>query len=194
VNHILVWNARGLNSLTRRNVVRDIVQQYRASVICLQESKLEDISTSVNIELTGFDYDFAFSPAIGIAGGAYIDWRRDLWCTDHVTVRRFSITMRVSPLNGPGEPWSITNVYGPTEHADKGDFLHELRDVRSACLGPWMVCGDFNMIYQASDKNNNRLHTSGRTFRSLLDDLHLDELHLSGRLYTWSNHRDSPTL
>lgn len=33
-----------------------------------------------------------------------------------------------------------------------------------------------------------------RNFRSVLDDLQLDELHLSGRLFTWSNHRDSPTL
>lgn len=33
-----------------------------------------------------------------------------------------------------------------------------------------------------------------RSFRGLLDDLQLDELHLAGRLYTWSNHRDSPTL
>lgn len=61
--------------------------------------------------------------------------------------------------------------------------------------GPWAMCGDFNMIYEACDKNNGRLHTGVmRSFRSLLDDLHLDELHLSGRLYTWSNRRDSPTL
>lgn len=33
-----------------------------------------------------------------------------------------------------------------------------------------------------------------RSFRRVLDDLHLDELHLSGRLFSWSNHRDSPTL
>jgi hypothetical protein len=33
-----------------------------------------------------------------------------------------------------------------------------------------------------------------RSFRSVLDDLQLDELHLSGRLFTWSNHRDSSTL
>jgi hypothetical protein len=33
-----------------------------------------------------------------------------------------------------------------------------------------------------------------RSFRCVLDDLHLDELHLSGRLFTWSNHKDSPTL
>ena len=51
------------------------------------------------------------------------------------------------------------------------------------------------MIYQASDKNNGRLHPGlMRSFRSVLDDLHLDELHLSGRLYTWSSPRDSPTL
>jgi hypothetical protein len=62
-------------------------------------------------------------------------------------------------------------------------------------VGPWLVCGDFNMIYQASDKNNSRLHIGTmRLFRRALDDLLLEELHLSGRLFTWSNHREPPTL
>jgi exonuclease III len=54
-NHILVWNARGLNSRARRSVVRDIVEQQRASIVCLQETKLESLPNSINIELTGFD-------------------------------------------------------------------------------------------------------------------------------------------
>jgi len=33
-----------------------------------------------------------------------------------------------------------------------------------------------------------------RRFRSLIDDLQLEELTLSGRLFTWSNGRDQPTL
>lgn len=33
-----------------------------------------------------------------------------------------------------------------------------------------------------------------RRFRSVIDDLQLDELHLSGRLFTWSSGRDKPTL
>jgi hypothetical protein len=42
------------------------------------------------------------------------------------------------------------------------------------------------MIYQACDKNNGRLHHSiMHSFRSVLDDPQLDELHLSGRLFTW---------
>jgi len=48
-----------------------------------------------------------------------------------------------------------------------------------------MVCGDFNLIYMASDKNNGRLHRGlMRRFREVIDDLQLDEIHLSGRLFT----------
>ena len=33
-----------------------------------------------------------------------------------------------------------------------------------------------------------------RTFRQFLDDMELQELHLKGRRYTWSNERECPTL
>lgn len=129
-----------------------------------------------------------------MAGGIVTSWRRDLWHATSST-RRFSITTKLTLLNGPGEPWWLTNVYGPTTQADKAKFLLELRDVRVACPGPWLLCGDFNLIYMARDKNNGWLHHGlMRRFRRVLDDLQLDEIHLSGRLYTWSNGRDQPTL
>lgn len=78
-NHILLWNARGLNSRARQNTVWDLVEQQRASIVCLQESKLEHLPASVNIEVTGFDYDHVYLPANDVAGGAVIGWRRDLW-------------------------------------------------------------------------------------------------------------------
>ena len=110
-------------------------------------------------------------------------------------MRRFSITLELTPLNGPGLPWWLTNVYGPSARADKPGFLSEIRDVRAASGGPWLLCGDFNLIYKASDKNNGRLDRADmRRFRGVIDDLQLEELHLSGRLFTWSNGRDEPTL
>jgi hypothetical protein len=58
-----------------------------------------------------------------------------------------------------------------------------------------MISGDFNMIYKAEDKNNSRLNRRMMNrFRHLLEDLDLLELHLHGRLYTWSNEREDPTL
>ena len=61
--------------------------------------------------------------------------------------------------------------------------------------GAWLLGGDFNLIYQAADKNNANLDRAmmGR-FRRFLDDMDLKEILLLGRKYTWSNERRSPTL
>ena len=40
----------------------------------------------------------------------------------------------------------------------KLEFLEELRTVRAAFPGPWVVAGDFNLIFEATDKNNDILN------------------------------------
>lgn len=58
-----------------------------------------------------------------------------------------------------------------------------------------LYCGDFNMIYREQDKNEGALLRNWmQRFRWVIDDLQLAELHLHGRLYTWSNERRRPTL
>lgn len=58
-----------------------------------------------------------------------------------------------------------------------------------------MLCGDFNLIYKAEDKNDSNLNRRmmGK-FRRLLNDLALKEVYLNGRRYTWSNEQSPPTL
>jgi hypothetical protein len=43
--------------------------------------------------------------------------------------------------------WWFTGVYGLQADGEKIAFLQELRDVRALCSGPWLVAGDFNLIY-----------------------------------------------
>jgi hypothetical protein len=71
-------------------------------------------------------------------------------------------------------------------------MLNVLRQVRT---GTWLLNGDFNMIYRACDKNNNRLNRRlmGQ-LRRFLEDATLKEIHLQVRLFTWSNERTHPTL
>jgi hypothetical protein len=47
--------------------------------------------------------------------------------------------------------WWFTGVYvyGPQQDAEKVAFLEELREVRFLCTGPWLLVGDFNMIYSS---------------------------------------------
>jgi hypothetical protein len=91
--------------------------------------------------------------------------------------------------------WWITIVYGPQSDADKIAFLRELRDVRAEFPGPWLLCGDFNLIYRDEDKSNDNLNRRMMArFRRLLNDLALKELYLNGHRYTWSNGQTPPTL
>lgn len=58
-----------------------------------------------------------------------------------------------------------------------------------------MVTGDFNLILNEADKNNDRLNRVNlRRFRRTVASLGLQDVHLHGRSFTWSNKRDNPTL
>lgn len=89
----------------------------------------------------------------------------------------------------------MTIVYGPLRDADKPAFLAELHELRGVRSGPGLLNGDFNLIYRAEDKNNNRLNRRllGQ-FRRFINEAELQEIHLHGRLFTWSNERSHPTL
>jgi hypothetical protein len=91
--------------------------------------------------------------------------------------------------------WWLMAVYAPSNDVDKPAFLDELRDLAAFWSRPWLLTGDFNLIYHAADKNNNNLNLRlmGQ-FRRLLSDTCLREIHLNGRLFTWSNERAQPTL
>jgi hypothetical protein len=62
-------------------------------------------------------------------------------------------------------------------------------------MGPWVIAGDFNLIYKEEDKSNGNLDRAmmGR-FRRWLNDMALKGIPLHGQKFTWSNGQSSPTL
>ena len=69
--NILNWNVRGLNNPARRKVVKDLVQETRSTIVSIQETKLQDITPELVVEILGqqFVQNFAFLPADGTRGG-----------------------------------------------------------------------------------------------------------------------------
>jgi exonuclease III len=191
---ILIWNVRGLNSTARQDSVRTLVQSIRADVVCLQETKMETISQWLVFSTLGTDFcHFSVLPSVGASGGVLVAWRQAIGHAGSIRVDAHCVSVQFLPADG--EPWWLTCVYGPQGNDNKINFLQELRLVRSNCHGPWVVAGDFNLIYKDKDKNNPNLNRAmmGR-FRRVLDDLALKELPLTGRKFTWSSGGDSPTL
>lgn len=106
----------------------------------------------------------------------------------------FSITSRIL-CETLGAAWWLTVVYGPQDVMEKTLFLDELAAARDLCDGAWIVIGDFNLILEAADKSSGRINRASMLrFRCFVDEAELQDLHLVGRSYTWSNERERPTL
>jgi exonuclease III len=55
-----IWNVWELNGRAHRNVIREFLVQERATLVCIQETKLSTVCNSLAIEILGpaFDYDY----------------------------------------------------------------------------------------------------------------------------------------
>lgn len=183
----------GLNDRSRRDNVRKVVDCTRPATVCMQETKRSTISTWDILAFLGPRYhNFVYLPAQNTRGSILVAWHDGALRVDQWRVHRHSVSIKFHEDDQPA--WWFTVVYGPHQDADKPAFL-ELREVRSLCVGPWMIAGDFNMIYSAEDKNNDNLnHALMGRFRRFVNDLELKDIHMLGRRYTWSNAREAPTL
>lgn len=192
-SHIIIWNVRGLNSKARQDSVRMLVELVKADVVCLQETKMEDVSRRQVLSMLGseFDNNFLVLPSAGASGGIFVAWRAKLGAIGASRVDRFCASVQFCPTNGI--PWWLTAL---KEMMRK---LSSCRNyvIRAQCIGPWALAGDFNLIYKADDKNNSNINRAmmGR-FRKFINDSAIKELPLIGRKYTWtsSSTAASPTL
>lgn len=196
---VLSWNVRGLNAQARRDNVRTLVEDVRPAIVCLQETKLAVINRYLVLSMMGRDFtEFAHLPASNTRGGILIVGRRADVVLSDVLVGCYTVTVAVQGTELAGTEigkWWLSSVYGPQEDGDKVLFLEELEAIRDACPGPWALTGDFNLILQESDKNNERIDRRNlRRFRRTVANLGLQDMHLHGRCFTWSNERETPTL
>ena len=195
---ILNWNVRGLNSAARREAVKIMIQQSNPTLICLQKTKLGSIDHLLAVDFLGqrFSNFFECIPADETRGGVLIAWDQDFLEGELMDRRLYCLSLKMT-LKLENSSFFITSVYGPASNnsTDKDVFLNELRASQPAANDPWVCLGDFNLIYQARDKNNcniNRSHM--RKFRQALDACELLEIVLQNKKYTWSNGQRNPVL
>ena len=131
------------------------------------------LATVLDILGSEFD-DFTYLPADGTRGGILLAWKSRAVTISDPLLTQNALTAKVSVASGT--PWWLTTVYGPQDDAEN---LVPPRAARysGGLPGPWMLCGDFNLIYRAEDKNTGGLHRHmmGR-FRRAINDLALKEI------------------
>jgi endonuclease/exonuclease/phosphatase family metal-dependent hydrolase len=89
----------------------------------------------------------------------------------------------------------VTNVYAPTDHNLKQNFLQQPQQVAPNPDMPWIILGDFNLMQSHLDKNNPTFHQDeANAFNDTINNLALIEPPLTNWIYTWSSNRATPTL
>ena len=74
---ILSWNVRELNDRDKRLQVRSLIKQWGADIICLQETKLEQVTRRIVRSLWDIHHvDWMFLGFVGASGGILLMWDR----------------------------------------------------------------------------------------------------------------------
>lgn len=169
--------------------MKNLVNETRATIVTLQETKLEVIDRQLVCETLGDRYadNYVVLPAAGTRGGILLAVDRDHYSITLRELGIYTVTARIATCNGLVE-WFLTAVYGPQDDQAKLQFLGELRWLKHSVSDKWLIIGDFNMILNATDKSNTNLNRRLMgAFRDAVRDLELKELNLRGRTFTWTN-------
>jgi exonuclease III len=68
--NIVSWNVRGLNDGAKRMQVRNLLHSWKADIVCLQETKLPEVSKALIRSLWRGRYvDWVCLESVGASGG-----------------------------------------------------------------------------------------------------------------------------
>ena len=111
--------------------------------------------------------------AMGSRGGIAISWDKRVWKGELVEIGRQSL---IGKFIGVREEfsWHIIATYADCSREIR-KVWEELKAIRGRIVGPWIVCGDFNVTRYPSERTNCHRLTSAMTeFSSCIQELGVD--------------------
>ena len=192
---ILSWNVRGLNNPRKREIVKNMLRDWRCDVVCLQETKLDHMDQSLIRSIWSNPYaGWEFVNAVNVARGILLLWDKRVLDKIDAYSGEFSVSCSWKGVVD-GFVWTCTGVYGPTVETSRSTFWAELMDIRQRCNSPWCILGDFNVVQYPSERlGGHSFSPSMIAFFDFIENSHLVDLPLIGGTYTWSSGSDLPSM
>ena len=192
---IMSWNVLGVNDSDRRKIIRNFIRYQRVDLVCLQETKIQEMTAAVARSLgVGRLSDWRALNAEGAAGGVLMFWDKRIMELVDSEIGLFSISCLFKMVER-GFLWTFSGVYGPVERKLKEVFWEELGSIRGWWEGPWCLGGDFNEILSPSERaRGGNFSPPMRRFAEIVNELGLRDLPLQGGLFTWSGGRNGRSM
>lgn len=184
---IMSWNVRGASNDTSRFNVKTVVQESKASFICLQETKMQDWSEkSIKTLGLGSNIGWLEAPPRGLSGGVLTVWNKDAINITEAKISKNWIGTRGFFL-GTNSEFACFNVYASQKLLLKKQLWQELseyiKQLRDVCT---VLIGDFNSVLSHLEKENCEFRaTDSKIFSSFLTENDLADVLLINPSYTW---------
>ncbi|KAG6626350.1 hypothetical protein CIPAW_15G041600 [Carya illinoinensis] len=185
---IVSWNVRGLNEDNKRLQIRHLLREWKADIVCLQETKLKIISRNLVRSIWSCPYvDWVYLAAKGASGGILVMWDRRVVEKIEEFVGVYSVACSFRSV-ADDFLWVFAGVYGPNLDHERRLLWEELAGVHSWWDFPWCIGGDFNVTrFPTECFGNRRMRPAMTEFSECIFDLNLVDLPLAGGTCTWSN-------
>uniref|UniRef100_A0A2N9I472 Reverse transcriptase domain-containing protein n=1 Tax=Fagus sylvatica TaxID=28930 RepID=A0A2N9I472_FAGSY len=139
------FHPQGLNNPRKREIVKNMLRDWRCDVVCLQETKLDHMDQSLIRSIWSNPYaGWEVVNAVNTAGGLLILWDKRVLDKVDAFSGDYSVSCSWKGVVD-GFVWSCTGVYGPTVETSRSAFWAELVDIRQRWNYPWCILGDFNV-------------------------------------------------
>ena len=153
---IVSWNVRGLNEVEKRLQVRRLLREWKADIVCLQETKLKMINRRTIRSLWSNIYvDWVYLASLGASGGVVVMWDRRVVEKVEEYIGRYMVACSFKCVLDDFL-WAFAGVYGPNLDVNRSILWNELVGVQSWWDLSWCIGGDFNVVRFQSESLGSR--------------------------------------
>ena len=188
--NILSYNVRGLGRGVKWSAIRRMVRKHRVDVLCLQETKKEQIDKFMCQAIWGeADVCWEMQPSTNTAGGLLCLWNEKRLKVESKVIGRGFILLEEVWTNEAQKVY-IVNLYAPCDAQNRRDLWDSLKQLKS--MNPqdlWCLLGDFNSVRTSLERVRISQHwAEGRhisLFNEWIADMELEEPPHVGSKFTW---------
>ena len=151
--NIVSYNVRGLGRKVKWAAVRRLVRKHKVDILCIQETKKEQIDKPMCQALWGdMDVVWEFQPAVNTAGGLLCIWNEQTFKVER-RVKGTGYILLEGVWTQKNQRLFIVNIYSPCDSQNKRELWESLMQLRQQIPeGMWCFLGDFNSIRLPSER------------------------------------------
>ncbi|XP_074318238.1 uncharacterized protein LOC141655036 [Silene latifolia] len=180
----LVWNIQGTGNRNKINALKEVVRNFKPSVIALLETRKEGSHAEHISRILGYTGHCRVD-TIGFSGGIWLYWRSEAVTVTPVKQHSQFITVEIA--RNDQDPWFFTAVYASPNPQNRHELWTELKLYAQTNNHPWLMAGDFNETRSINERHGGDQNMVRRCelFNDWVEDCELIELEFSGSSHTW---------